>query len=222
MRKKAFTLIEVLIVIFVFWVGILAVLNMLTHSLAYFDSISTKTKADFLAKEGIEIAYNFRDSRIEEGLPWNYYTWTCGHEVYLWTEGFKTFKIGFSNNSNPYRFFQPESINNAEWKMSFDELFKKFALEIYTWDEENNIGYYRYTESDLEEMPGKWFARYIEFTPIFANGTEGTTLDLNKILKISSHTLYKRWSITWEVILESFIGMKDTPPAETSDSAICL
>ena len=93
MRKKAFTLIEILIVIFVFWTGILTVLNVLTHSLAYFDTITTKTKADFLAKEALEIAYNFRDSRIEEWLPWNYLTGNLSEEQYLWTEWNNVYKM---------------------------------------------------------------------------------------------------------------------------------
>jgi hypothetical protein len=39
-------------------------------------------------------------------------------------------------------------------------------------------------------------------------------LDPNKILKITSRVLYKRGSSTGEVVLESFIGMKDSLPAE--------
>lgn len=213
MRKKAFTLIEILIVIFVFWTGILTVLNVLTHSLAYFDTISTKTKADFLAKEAMEIAYNFRDSRLEEWLPWNYLSWENTIE-YIWTGKNTILKIGFSTESNPYWYFKPDSISDEEWnKLPFDEIFKKFALEIYTWDSENNIAYYRYTESPLEEMPWKWFARYVEFSPIYESWHDWK-LDTNKIVKIASHALYKRGSLTGEIVLESFIWMKDSTPAE--------
>lgn len=63
---KAFTLIETLIVVFIFGVGILAVLRLLTYSLGYFDSINMRVKANFLAKEGLEIAYNIRDSKIDQ------------------------------------------------------------------------------------------------------------------------------------------------------------
>lgn len=213
MRKKAFTLFEMLIVIFVFWTGILTVLNVLTHSLAYFDTISTKTKADFLAKEAMEIAYNFRDSRIEEWLPWNYLTWDTTEE-YIWSGENSIFKIGFSTGSNPYWIFETASITNSEWNpMSFDEIFKNFALDIYTWDTVNNIAYYIYTGL-LDELPWKWFARYVEFSPIYESWTDLRPLDTNKILKIASHALYKRGSLTWEVVLESFIGMKDSTPAE--------
>ena len=215
MRKKAFTLIEILIVIFVFWTGILTVLNVLTHSLAYFDTITTKTKADFLAKEAIEIAYNFRDSRIEEWLPWNYLTWNLSAEQYLGTGWNNVYKIGFSTGSNPYWYFEPATITDSDWKLlPFEEIFKNFALEIYTWDTTNNISFYKYTDSPLTEIPSKWFARYVIFSPIYELWTWGTILDTNRIIKIASHALYKRGSLTGDIVLESFIGMKDSTPAD--------
>ena len=83
MRKKGFTLIEILVVIFIFGVGILAVLNVLTKSLGYFDAISMRTKATLLAKEGLEIAYTIRDSNIEQGYPRNYFRFEENQEHYL-------------------------------------------------------------------------------------------------------------------------------------------
>jgi hypothetical protein len=75
------------------------------------------------------------------------------------------------------------------------------------------MGYYIYnTKNASSPLPTKWFARYITFTWITAE--DGATLDPNKILKISSHALYKRGNLTGEIVLESFIGIKDTIPAE--------
>ena len=31
-------------------------------------------------------------------------------------------------------------------------------------------------------------------------------LDSDKILKIESHVLYKKWALTWEKVMETFIG----------------
>lgn len=208
MKKKAFTMVEILIVLFIFWVGILAVLNVLTNSLSYFDNISTKTKASFLAKEGLEIAYNFRDGRIEEGLPWNYLTWNCP-EYYLWDNGYNYFKIGFWTGDKPYRIFEQGPV--VDTKTDFAWAFNQYNLELYTWSDW--MGYYIYnTKNASSPLPAKWFARYITFTWITAE--DGATLDPNKILKISSHALYKRGNLTGEIVLESFIGIKDTIPAE--------
>ena len=202
MKRKAFTLIEILVVVFIFWVGILAVLQLLTRSLGYFDAITMKTKATLLAKEGIEIAYGFRDSNIEQGYPWNYLEGE--DENYLWSNNmFSTFKVGFSGEQ-AYRDFEP-----SEKKETFEENFKAFYLELYTGDSENTLAYYHHTPQN--ELPSKGFARVLEFSPIKEWEVE---LDPNKILKITSRVLYKRGSSTGEVVLESFIGMKDSLPAE--------
>ena len=202
MKRKAFTLIEILVVVFIFWVGILAVLQLLTRSLGYFDAITMKTKATLLAKEGLEIAYGFRDSNIEQGYPWNYLEGE--DENYLWSNNmFSTFKVGFSGEQ-AYRDFEP-----SEKKETFEENFKAFYLELYTGDSENTLAYYHHTPQN--ELPSKGFARVLEFSPIKEWEVE---LDPNKILKITSRVLYKRGSSTGEVVLESFIGMKDSLPAE--------
>lgn len=170
--------------------------------MGYFDTITMKTKATLLAKEGIEIVYGFRDSNIEQGYPWNYLGGE--DENYLWSNNnFSTFKVGFSGEQ-AYRDFEP-----AEKKETFEENFKAFYLELYTGDSENTLAYYHH--SPQNELPSKGFARILEFSPIKEWEAE---LDPNKILKITSHVLYKRGSSTGEVVLESFIGMKDSLPAE--------
>lgn len=40
----------------------------------------------------------------------------------------------------------------------------------------------------------------------------------NKLLKISSHALYQRGSTTGEVVLEGFIGLKDSKVEEASQT----
>ena len=63
-RKFAFTLIEILIAISVFAIGILAVLRVLTGNLSTLDTANIKLQATVLAKEGIELLYNVRDSNL--------------------------------------------------------------------------------------------------------------------------------------------------------------
>lgn len=202
MKKKAFTLIEILIVVFVFGVGILAILKLLTSSLGYFDAITMRTKATLLAKEGMEIVYGFRDSNIEQGYPWNYLGYNNG-EQYIGSGQNTIFKVWFTG-AEAYRDFEPASI----WS-GFEENFKHFYLELYTGNEDTAFAYYHHVPQ--AELPAKGFARIIGFTPIKEGETE---LDKNKILKLTSRVLYKRGNSTGEVLLESFIGMKDSLPAE--------
>ena len=70
-KKLAFTLIEILIAISVFAIGILAVLRVLTWNLSVLDTTNIKLQATVLAKEWIELLYNVRDSNLEKNLSWN-------------------------------------------------------------------------------------------------------------------------------------------------------
>lgn len=207
MRKKAFTLIEILVVVFIFGVGILAILQLLTRSLGYFDAISMRTKANILAKEGMEIVYNWRESNLEQGLPWNFFNEQEGKLQLLGEKNLQSFQGGFTGGKE-YWIFKPQQ---TEW--AFESDFKTFYLELFTGDE---AGFAFYAPKPQEEMPLKGFARIISLEPI-VEGEE--QLDTNKLLKLSSRVLYKRGSRTGEVLLESFIGMKDSLPVEISSAA---
>jgi prepilin-type N-terminal cleavage/methylation domain-containing protein len=69
--KKSFTLVETLIVIAVFGIGILAVLYGIAQTLSQQDRAKTQITSSFLAREGIELMYNLRDSNYHKELPWN-------------------------------------------------------------------------------------------------------------------------------------------------------
>lgn len=207
MRKKAFTLIEILIVIVIFWVGILAILSIMANSVKNFDTINMQTRATLLAKEGIDLAFHHRDSNLEQGYPRDYYArienqnkeW--GNEEFLWTGWNTTFKIGLSvdKNQNPYYLLEKIAI----WEYTadtFDKYFKTFALELTKPKPQENITLYTYKEAT--ETPNKGYARRIEFAPL--------TIKNLKLLKVSSHVIYKRWSFTGEVVLESFLWPRDS------------
>lgn len=68
-KKSAFTFIEVIVAITVFAIGVLAVLRLITQNLVTLDTIQMHTTATFLAKEGIELVYNMRDSNLQKSLP---------------------------------------------------------------------------------------------------------------------------------------------------------
>lgn len=202
MRKKAFTLIEILIVIVIFWVGILAILSIMANSVKNFDTINMQTRATLLAKEWIDLAFHHRDSNLEQGYPRDYYArientdW--GKEEFLWKDWNTTFKIGLSvdKNKNPYYLLEKIEI----WKYTadtFDEYFKTFALEL---TKNNTLTPYTYKATT--ETLNKGYARRIEFARLKIENLE--------LLKVSSHVIYKRWSFTGEVVLESFLWPRDS------------
>lgn len=227
-KKLAFTLIEILIAISVFAIGILAVLRVLTGNLSTLDTANIKLQATVLAKEWIELLYNVRDSNLEKNLSWNC---VMTGEVYRWTSDIlnnylsdagnpenricdwkfwigKILKLSFDEDNYLY-----QKLENKE--ESFDDLFEKNRLCLFSWDD---MYWYSYCDA------GKWweetiFARYLSFLPVvyvddktlvvksdFAQSdTYPNTLPEDKILKVESHVLYNKLGKTWDIVFESFI-----------------
>ena len=229
-KRLAFTLIEILIAISVFAIGILAVLRVLTGNLSTLDTANIKLQATVLAKEWIELLYNVRDSNLEKNLSWDCvmkndgYGWTSDKlNNYLWDlenpedricdwkfwTG-KILKLSFDKNNYLYQKLE----NKQE---SFNALFEKSKLCLFSWDD---MYWYSYCE-------GKWweetiFARYLSFTPVYIDVKANTfstasaaksnlaqsnvyVLPEDKILKVESHVLYNKHGKTWDIVFESFI-----------------
>lgn len=205
MKKRAVTLLEIIIALFVFAVGILAVIRVITTNIAVIDTMKVKIQAESLAKEGIDIIFNIRDTNLERGMNrqcayisdaaiaslqnWVPFAWQiCGSSF---SDGSK-YRVGV----------------DVEWRIniattttgnSFEETFGINQLQEIVWANE-------YTGTLLlhsTQGTGSYFARYISFAPVYQSGT---ALDTNKLLKVTSHVLYRKWSIKGEIVLDSFIG----------------
>jgi type II secretory pathway pseudopilin PulG len=63
-KNKSFTILEVLVAISIFTVGILAVWTLVQQPLAFSKNLSQKLIAVYLAQEGLEIVRNIRDTNL--------------------------------------------------------------------------------------------------------------------------------------------------------------
>lgn len=211
MNKKGFTMIEILIVIVVFGTGILGILTMLSNSIGYFDTVNMQTRATMLAKEALEIAYNHRDSNLLQGYPWNYVNYIEGNDNQegkeLFWEKNAIYKIWFTGEG---RYFMEQGTKTPD----FPSNFQTFAIELFTGGDEPY--YYRYVSnkpsSDDTTDKKKGFARRVEFSAV--KNEDWAPFDEKKILKIAAHALYQRGNTTGEVVLESFIWLKDSKVEE--------
>ena len=201
MKKfRAFTLIETLIVIVVFCIGILVVLYGLSQTLRNKDYANIQIKSAFFAREWIEMMFNLRDANYHKELPWNcVFQWYeqlssdwCKSNLEPWT----LLKISLWS-SGEYIHVETESID----RLDFDTIFSEYQIYFHTWNVLNNKTwfYYDYTWSEEEKT---WFARYLVVTWVV---DEWNIIDKNKLLKIESHVLYQRWALTWERVMETFI-----------------
>lgn len=215
MKKKfAFTFIEIMIAIVIFSVWVLAVLSLVTNNLKAMDKNDLRMQATFLAKEGIELVYNLRDSNLEKELSWN-----ClfNSDMYFWDQDKLTSQIAWWNQSDfedvicDWYFgsedrllqisFDPNSyfyLNQADLTSGFSENFENNRLNIVSQDDDFHWYWYDFIQDWVQSN----FARYIQFSPVKEWSSE---LPQNQILKIESHVLYMKWATTGEVVFESFI-----------------
>ena len=214
-RFKAFTLVETMIVIVVFCIGILVVLQWLSQTLRNKDYANTQIKSAFFAREWIELLFNLRDANYHKELPWN-----CifqrndkpgiitlnedGEEVngspfcnsYFWSNNPNIIKISIWSGSE-YVHVETDILSG-----DFDENLNKFQIYLHTWNALNGTTWFRY-DYNWSEDEKTWFARYLVITWVVDE--DWWVLPKDKILKVESHVLYQRWSITWEKVMETFI-----------------
>ena len=159
MRQKGFTMIEILVVIVVFGVGILAILTMLTNSIGYFDTVNMQTRATMLAKEALDLAYSHRDSNLEQGYPRNYVGYDETNNKEIVRTPLEVYKLGFSKEGY---YLLEKSKKQSDFSSNFD------AFRVVLEKGDRNLpSYYRYLEEkDASTDVSKGFARRVEFSTV--------------------------------------------------------
>ena len=207
---KAFTLIEMLIVIFVLWIGILSITVLITRNLSLVKNIHTQTTATILAREGIEMIYNVRDTN---SLLW--YRRNCAQRISEianleeWSDICQEYMRTGDNQSHRFVvewWLNNQSQINLSWITwdNFDTLFDNSKLYL-TWIT-NPVTLTWYTHIWDGDTT---FARYIEFTGMNWLPTS-SPINNNNIHHITSTVLYKLSNTsTWEISIESFITNKE-------------
>ena len=217
--NKAFTLIETLIVIMVFCIWILVVVHGLSQTLKNKDYANTQIKSAFFAREWIELVFNLRDANYHKELPWNciFEYSDNGIELklddkdneiknsacsdYLWSWDFQVLKISMWSGEE---YIHVESTNNVDIQ-NFTWMFNDYQIYIHTWMNNMTGFYYDYT---WEENEKTWFARYLVITWVVYD-ENNNVINKDNLLKIESHVLYKKWTLTWEKVMETFIWNYD-------------
>ena len=179
------TLIEVLITIVVFSIGILTILSIITGSLTLGSRSRNRTTATMLAKEWLEMMYNIRDTNLDKAQ-----TWWC-----IALNGSNNCVNNMTGDNTSYII---ESTNNGIKILNWTVLADR-RLYIST-----NNGVTTYTHSGTN-TPSPFY-RYITIKPTAGIPGTTTTIDAN-IKKIISTVEYSQLWWTGKVELESFIGL---------------
>jgi len=179
----------------------LAVLKMITYNIAAADTIRLKTTASFLAKESMSLAFNMRDSNRLAWLDWDCVPNiaydgvsrldVCSDSLISGQQSTTAWMLGVTPNS----FVDIHKISLAS---GFDARFEQAKLALFTGTNQFPVMYYWTWDAGV----ATYFARYVVFTGLVESGV---LIPRDKLVKVESHVLYKKWTMQWEVVLESFI-----------------
>jgi len=187
-----FTLIEILIAIFIFSVWILAVFQLMTSNLSVIWRSRIEVNANILAQESMALLFNLRDTNIKRWLPADCLLIDLKHfdDAADLCDSYMGDLIGDLIGDNKYLLlgldgeggFFVDVVNNVE----------NTKLYLSSW----NISFvYGGGEESI-------FSRYIKFDNVVDGGND---VDKNKILKVISIVIYNNIGQTGEVVLESII-----------------
>mgnify|MGYP002738096724 CR=1 FL=1 len=196
-----FTIIELLVVIFVIGVGILSIVLLIANNLSLSGKAHNQNTATILAREGMELLYNYRDSNL---LLW--YERNCAERLeeaaieldkscktYFWTGGDQEdyyFRIdGASDN------LMRVTMQNLQ-EQSLAQESKLYLTHIGNW-------YTGYSHEASSDQDRSWFSRYIVFKTM---KHLVAPLDTQDIHRVEVHVWYNYAGKTWDVVLSSFIA----------------
>lgn len=192
--KKAFTLIEVVIAIMIFGVGVLVSLHAVTYFIGIGDQVQKRAQATLLAKEALDIIYNQRDSNIRKWVVWNCYDvnidkeqgcearFKKGESYIIWFDGEHNYKV-----------------ERMQWDITSEDA--KLA-SASLWAGPTRFYTHKKFKSGAEDSPR--FSRIVTFSEAMLD--EKTTLDQWKVLKVTIKVSYLPDNKDRVVLLESFIA----------------
>ncbi|MEI6426568.1 MAG: hypothetical protein WCO66_04420, partial [Candidatus Absconditabacteria bacterium] len=90
-------------------------------------------------------------------------------------------------------------IRKVSLATDFDTQFKQARLNLFTGTNQFPAMYYGSEHSGTPT----YFARYVVFTGLIESGV---LIPRDQLVKVESHVLYNKGTMTGEVVLESFIG----------------
>lgn len=194
--KKWITLVEVLIAIIVFGVGLITILAMISKNISVVDRLELRTKSTFLAKQWIEIVYNKRDSNLQRWVKWNCVDMDSSYNCNKFFKKWDSYKV-FLNLTWYY------SIKSTDKLFESNLLYKHFWMIKKESSGEPILTGFRY-DHNWTERERTFFSRYIDFTWAYLEW-DGGIADEEELLKLESVVSYDKAWMTGNIVLESFI-----------------
>lgn len=197
--KRWFTLIEILLAIFVFSIGILAVLSLVTQNLRTMHGADVHRSAAFLAQESLSLLSHIRDSNVAYGIGRDCIPDATIFDVQDVSED-DVCRYRLSDLISDEKFLLLGSTTGSAIDISvidasedFDSLFADARLRTMSGSDVLRYG----------DGGASVFARYLSITGATINGQ---IISWEVLLKINSVVLFKQGEKTGQVVLETLLG----------------
>lgn len=207
-KLLAMTLVEILIAIFVLGVGILSITTLMTRNLSTTQRVHTQNTALILAREGMEMLYNYRDTNT---ILW--YERNCGHITLEWEGEDQTVTCDAYIGSGETRYRTIDGSAAEEKKISlvwlpvqnddFASLRSGGRLFVHSHNADNShYDSYGHQSDGGTATP---FARYLVFSG-FSDIPAWSAIQGDDIFLVKSVVLYDLGWYTGQISLSSFIA----------------
>lgn len=183
LNNKWFSIIEILVGIFIFSVWLVSIYILIISTMRLNDYSKNSIVASNLAREGIEIVRNLRDSNYINMYKWNKMPWNDYNNVFnTWVY----YKIENDYNLSTDNNLKIDIINDFwEWKSQVNSKMENYRLCI----NDENI----YTYDCSGDNKKTYFYRYLKFDDVEYNTSTWVSI-VQDALKLTSKVIwYSRW-----------------------------
>lgn len=197
-KTKAFTLLELLVVIFVLGIGILSIVLLISRNLSLTQDLHMRNTATLLAREGIELAFNHRNTNLLLGHERNCAirkNWERADNTSSWCTQYY-----YSDNNNTF-IIEGIGTGNTQVKLTLANTGNT-QLYLYSGDK---ISYYTHNQSGTIPTP---YDRNIVFEMM--TGLNNSAITTGDIYTITSTVSFaygaNNATKTGAISLQSFIS----------------
>lgn len=185
--KKAFSLLEVMISLIVFGIGILYLLKILWIDLSMANKVWIRNVSVYLAQENMELLFVHRNQNFGKWLAWNCLDDECDARF-------------VSSENNPTDFDVPQLVSfyllNTGYQSVWDDDWNdKFQIWLSWW---------MWTKTN-KKVKGVLFQRALSFSGFWSQA-DGVEVSKDKIVNVFSKVRRAKWASSWEIMLQSFIS----------------
>lgn len=197
------SLIEVLIAILVFAVGILAVLQLTVRTLTSIHQIQLRSQGTQLAAQWLELMETIRNTNIQKWLPRDCIQGEIVQGAYTCLLDFRSAGIvsvamnheQIDSGSQPYM-----AVATIQWGDD-RQLWEQARMFLHTGSLWWSAGEFSWFDHDQSGTPTA-YARYIEFQPVPTLSQQAH----DYVVRVVSHVMMRQWSYEGSVVLETLLG----------------